>query len=58
MVLIRAMQDSNLPRMIAEDRDLFMGIVQDLFPTVVYEKTPNVDLVSCIETSLANHNKK
>ncbi|CAL6104222.1 Dynein_heavy chain [Hexamita inflata] len=56
MVLIRAMQDSNLPRMIAEDRDLFMGIVQDLFPNVVYQKTANNDFVQCIERSMKNHN--
>eukprot|EP00767_Chilomastix_cuspidata_P003405 gnl/Chilomastix_cuspidata/3528.p1 GENE.gnl/Chilomastix_cuspidata/3528~~gnl/Chilomastix_cuspidata/3528.p1 ORF type:complete len:4397 (+),score=382.77 gnl/Chilomastix_cuspidata/3528:1904-13192(+) len=33
-VLIRAMRDSNVPKFLAEDIDLFMGIVQDLFPGV------------------------
>ena len=48
LLLIKAMQDSNLPRMIAEDRELFMGIVLDLFPNIVYEKQINQDFVSCV----------
>ena len=39
MVLISAMSDSNLPRMIAEDRLLFKSIISDLFPSIVYNKT-------------------
>ena len=32
VLLIRAMQDSNIPKFMAEDIVLFNGIVQDLFP--------------------------
>ncbi|KAH0573495.1 Dynein heavy chain [Spironucleus salmonicida] len=55
-VLIRAMQDSNLPRMEADDRDLFMGIINDLFPNEQYVQQPNQDLQKCIERSLREHN--
>ena len=34
VVLIRAMRDSNLPKFLVEDAELFEAIVQDLFPGV------------------------
>ncbi|XP_023289677.1 dynein heavy chain 6, axonemal [Orussus abietinus] len=35
VVLIRALRDSNLPKFLADDADLFYGILGDLFPGVV-----------------------
>ena len=34
VVLIRAMRDSNVPKFLEQDLPLFMGIVNDLFPSV------------------------
>lgn len=39
ILLIRAMQDSNIPKFMAEDIILFNGIVQDLFPGVSIPRT-------------------
>ena len=40
VTLIRALRDSNVPKFLADDLPLFMGIITDLFPTAVI---PNVD---------------
>lgn len=34
IVLIRAMRDSNIPKFLQSDVDLFENIISDLFPTV------------------------
>lgn len=34
VVLIRALRDSNLPKFLADDAELFQGILGDLFPGV------------------------
>jgi dynein heavy chain len=35
VVLIKALRDSNLPKFLADDADLFQGILGDLFPGVI-----------------------
>ncbi|KAI5730401.1 hypothetical protein M8J76_013302 [Diaphorina citri] len=35
VVLIRALRDSNLPKFLADDAGLFLGILNDLFPGIV-----------------------
>ena len=32
IVLIRALRDSNIPKFLADDAELFLGILGDLFP--------------------------
>lgn len=34
VVLIRALRDSNLPKFLADDAELFQGILGDLFPGI------------------------
>ncbi|KAG9395747.1 Dynein heavy chain and region D6 of dynein motor [Carpediemonas membranifera] len=52
IVLIRAMRDSNVPKFLAEDVPLFMGIVQDLFPGVKIPSTNYGTLQDAIEAKL------
>ena len=40
IVLIRAMRDSNVPKFLHQDLDLFNGIIKDLFPTVHIPNIP------------------
>ena len=40
-VLIRAMKDSNLPKFLEVDIELFLDIIKDLFPTTVVNKIEN-----------------
>jgi len=40
IVLIRAMRDSNVPKFLHQDLDLFSGIIRDLFPTVHIPSIP------------------
>ena len=40
-VLIRAMKDSNLPKFLEVDIELFLDIIKDLFPTTVVKKIEN-----------------
>lgn len=41
IVLIRAMKDSNLPKFLDNDIDLFLDIISDLFPRTEVEKVEN-----------------
>ena len=52
VTLIRAMRDSNLPKFLVEDAELFQAIVQDLFPGVDVPETPGGDLEAAIIESL------
>ncbi|XP_046903615.1 dynein axonemal heavy chain 6-like [Hypomesus transpacificus] len=48
-ILIRTLQDSNLPRLISEDVPLFQSIMDDLFPGIFYPKT----VYPCLEMAIA-----
>lgn len=50
-VLIRAMQDANVPKFLKDDLPLFGAIVQDLFPTVEVTQSENVVLTTQIKKS-------
>ena len=54
VVLIRALRDSNLPKFLADDAELFQGILGDLFPGVFI---PDEDYGIFQETAVkVNHN--
>ena len=52
VVLIRAMRDSNLPKFLSEDAELFEAIVQDLFPGVFVAEAEYGDLAKAVIESL------
>ena len=56
VVLIRAMRDANLPKFTAADIELFMGIIQDLFPGVQIPSVEHGELALCIEQVLKKNN--
>ena len=56
VVLIRAMRDSNLPKFLSEDAELFEAIVSDLFPGVEVPEVEQGDLAKAIIESLIEQN--
>lgn len=55
-LLIRAMRDSNVPKFLEHDLPLFRGIINDLFPGVVFEDKQNELLVNAINNQLRKEN--
>ncbi|KAI9190457.1 hypothetical protein H9P43_001891 [Blastocladiella emersonii ATCC 22665] len=53
VVLIRSLRDSNLPKFLADDVPLFLGILQDLFPGVFIPDQDFGALKAAIEETLA-----
>ncbi|KAJ1563200.1 Dynein heavy chain 6, axonemal [Cladochytrium tenue] len=54
LVLIRSLRDSNLPKFLAEDVDLFRGILQDLFPGVTIVEKDFELLTSTLRSVIAD----
>ncbi|XP_063775637.1 dynein axonemal heavy chain 6 [Pseudophryne corroboree] len=50
VVLIRALRDSNLPKFLTDDADLFSGIISDLFPGVAIPEHDYGTLESTIKS--------
>jgi len=53
IVLIRAMKDSNLPKFLDNDIELFLDIISDLFPRVEVEKVENKLFLDKVKDVLA-----
>jgi dynein heavy chain len=54
IVLLRALQDMNLPKFIDDDVNLFLNLLNDLFPNISYLKIHNENLHRIIEEVLNN----
>jgi dynein heavy chain len=48
-ILLRALRDFNTPKIIAEDWDIFFGLLGDLFPGIHVERQRNMDFEAVIE---------
>ncbi len=55
-VLINAMRDSNIPKFLVQDLPLFMGIIQDLFPSAEIKDNVYPDLERAINNQLEIRN--
>ncbi|KAJ3415371.1 Dynein heavy chain 6, axonemal, partial [Chytridiales sp. JEL 0842] len=56
VVLIRSLRDSNLPKFLAEDVGLFLGILQDLFPGISMVEKDFALLNDTVKEVLAERN--
>lgn len=52
VVLMRALRDMNMPKFVFDDRPLFMGLIQDLFPGLKAERVGNEELKELIQNDL------
>jgi dynein heavy chain len=48
-LLINAMRDANVPKFLFQDLPLFMGIIQDLYPSAKIEENVYPELERCID---------
>jgi dynein heavy chain len=48
-ILLRALRDFNTPKIIAEDWDIFFGLLGDLFPGIEVARQRNMDFEAIIE---------
>jgi dynein heavy chain len=49
-VLMRALRDFNLPKIISYDRSIFLGLIRDLFPGIEVKAKTNPTLTEAVET--------
>ena len=52
---MRALRDFNLPKIIYDDVQIFMGLIRDLFPGIIIEtkQDPELNEAVILETQLA-----
>ena len=48
-LLMRALRDFNLPKIVSEDRQIFLDLIRDLFPKMECESKQDPDLRSALE---------
>ncbi|KAL1116324.1 hypothetical protein AAG570_005819 [Ranatra chinensis] len=55
-IVLRAIVDVNLPKFLAQDLPLFIGIYQDLFPGVELPQPDRDELIDTLKVKLKSHN--
>ena len=56
-ILIQAMNNSNIPKLIGNDKTLFQSLITDLFPQIEYETKLDEDLMEKISSTLVDMGK-
>ncbi|OHT16379.1 Dynein heavy chain family protein [Tritrichomonas foetus] len=56
-ILIQAMNNSNIPKLIGNDKILFQSLVTDLFPQIEFETKLDMDLMDKINKTLIDNGK-
>lgn len=51
-LLMRALRDFNLPKIVAEDLEIFMGLINDLFPNIDVPRKRDYDFEAHVETAV------
>jgi dynein heavy chain len=49
-VLLRALRDFNIPKIVADDKDIFFGLLGDLFPGIDVPRTRDMRFEGIIES--------
>ena len=49
-LLMRALRDFNLPKIVSDDKPIFLGLIGDLFPRMVAELKTDPDLKKAIQS--------
>lgn len=55
-LLMRALRDFNLPKIVAQDLEIFMGLIGDLFPNIDVPRKRNMEFENHIEGAVAKFN--
>jgi dynein heavy chain len=53
-ILLRALRDFNIPKIVAEDADIFAGLLADLFPGIVVGRTRDMRFEAMIEKAVTD----
>jgi dynein heavy chain len=48
-ILMRALRDFNWPKIVVDDRQIFLGLIKDLFPGIDAEQKKNIELTAAVE---------
>lgn len=51
-VLMRALRDFNIPKIVTDDVPIFMGLIGDLFPSLDVPRKRDMDIEACIKQSI------
>ena len=57
-ILMRALRDFNLPKIVSYDRNIFMGLINDLFPNIVVESKTNPTLKEAVQEMTLKNKKQ
>ena len=51
-VLMRALRDFNLPKIVTDDVTIIMGLIGDLFPALDVPRKRDMDFEECVKKSV------
>lgn len=53
-VLMRALRDFNIPKIVTDDMSIFMGLISDLFPSLEIPRKKDIDFEKQIRIAALN----